>query len=151
MKRTPLAIHERCYIVQNMAGLVPDRGDPSTVSTLAAIQYAVCELGVRHAIVCGHLACRFLPKMKKDTSFVRPGGAGGNQNEAARFAGPLQRELLKSAVGQHVRQQLASLKSLKFVRERLRAGKLRFHAWLLDDDAGQLHSFNATNGHFDPL
>jgi carbonic anhydrase len=45
------------FVVRNVGNLVPPFGHPGGTGTLAAVDFAVHNLGVRNIIVCGHSDC----------------------------------------------------------------------------------------------
>jgi carbonic anhydrase len=150
-KYASLGSAERCYTVQNMAASVPRSGDQSDVSTLAGIQLAVCELGVQHAIVCGHLACRFVSNPVQGPDMGGRGGDGTSCLEPGRIASASRHERLQAAAQDHLRRQLMNFQSLRFVQEKLRGRDLRLYGWLLDDTAGRVYALNPISDILAPI
>lgn len=132
------------YIVQNMAAAVPHAKATRLVPSLASIEYAVCFLKVKHAIVCGHLYCRLLSHWLK----WHPAPAD-HKHDAANLpacAAPTERE-----VREHVLNQLANLQSHEFVQDKLREGRLHLHGWVVNDHTARIESYDPTSGDFVPI
>jgi carbonic anhydrase len=132
------------YIVQNMAATVPHAKATRLVPSLASIEYAVCFMKVKHAIVCGHLDCRLLSYWLK----WHPPPAEDVEPEATTPPSALPTE---TTVREHVLAQLANLESHEFIQDRLREGRLRLHGWIVNDHTARIKSFDPHTGDFVPI
>lgn len=132
------------YIVQNMAAAVPDAKATRALPTLASIEYAVCFMKVKHAIVCGHLNCRLLSQWLKSHSLQSdPEGPSANPSASA-----TPNELV---IRQHVVNQLTNLHSHEFIHERLLDGRLKLYGWVVNDQTARIRSFDPTSARFVPI
>lgn len=134
------------YIVQNMAATVPHAKATRLVPSLASIEYAVCFMKVRHAIVCGHLDCRLLPYWLK----WHPTPTEGDE-PAAKMEPPANALPTEPMVREHVLAQLANLQSHEFIQDKLREGRLRLHGWIVNDQTARIKSFDPQTGDFVPI
>ncbi|MCA9143064.1 MAG: hypothetical protein KDB05_09775 [Planctomycetales bacterium] len=147
---------ERFYKVQNLAATITPRGELGTPSTIAAIEYAVQLLHVRHVIVCGHFGCGIIE------SWLTKELGDAAAAEAARFhrdvcslvdqsytptSAAERRGLM---VREQVLVQLENLQSHEFICSALSETRLRLYGWLVDERTARIQSFHPDTGQFAP-
>ncbi|MEZ4485430.1 MAG: carbonic anhydrase [Syntrophotaleaceae bacterium] len=148
------------FVVRNVANLVPPYApDAGYHGVSAALEYAVCSLKVSHIIVLGHSQCGGIEGLMKGADKV-PGEFIGPW---VGIADPARAEVLQRLadkpveVRQRACEQAALLLSLDnlltfpWVRERAEQGDLLLHGWYFDLVRGELLSYAADSGSFQPL
>ena len=145
------------FVVRNVANLVPPyESDGATHGVSAALEFAVCSLGVAHICVLGHGQCggvraliegaqgEFLPRWVAIAQEAR-------DEVLARLPGkPL--ELQARACEQaSLLLSLRNLLTFPWVAERVEAGTLVLHGWYFDLERGRLLGYDAVTGRFIPL
>lgn len=126
------------FIHRNFANIVCD----SDANGLAALQYAVDVLKVRHIVVCGHSGCRGVLAATSDEPLgltdrwvseipAYPQQPGPNGDIA------LAAEGLSRLCEQNVHAQVSKLCHLSVIRDAWQRGQaLTVHGWMYDDDSG---------------
>ena len=136
------------FVLRNVANLVPPyQADNNYHGTGAAIEFAVCDLGVDDIIVLGHSHCggirclcdgvgeadsrEFIEDWMSIVSHaVKPGLEG--------------EELYRYVEKEAVRISMNNLLSFPWVKKRAGSGDLRIHGWWFDLEAGDLMSCEKT-------
>ncbi|MET7363755.1 carbonic anhydrase [Streptomyces sp. NPDC005562] len=130
------------YPAGRRAGLT---GEPAPghhpVSEAATIEYAVCVLGVRSIVVCGHSHCGAVGALvrREDLSTV-PAVRDWLEHsvapdDALRSLAPSSPDVAE-AVQTHVLAQVERLRAYPCVRERVAEGSLTLHAWYYEVHTG---------------
>ncbi len=131
------------FIMRNVANIVPVCGTPGSDQTGAVIEFAVLDLRVSHAVVCGHTGCGGIralsrgvdpasnPHLARWVELARPALRSG-----ADAASDAEREM--ATIKANVLLQCANLRTYPCVQERARAGELTLHACLYDLHSGDL-------------
>lgn len=148
------------FVVRNVANLVPPyEPDAGYHGVSAALEYAVCSLKVPHIIVLGHSQCGGIESLMQASG----DGAGEFLGRWVNIAAPARDEVLESLASKppEVRhracEQAAILLSLDnlltfpWVRQRAEQGDLLLHGWYFDLLRGELSSYEAESGEFQPL
>ncbi len=149
------------FVVRNVANLVPPyvRGGEHP-GTRAALEFAVCVLGVEHLIVLGHSQCGGI-------GALLAGESAGGQGEfipqwlsiAQRARAQVLAELPDQTPALQARAceraallvSLENLLTFPWVRERLERGALALHGWYFDIERGELLGYDPASRRFDPL
>ncbi|MGW0537781.1 carbonic anhydrase [Streptomyces sp. NPDC003032] len=120
----------------------PDR-DGHPMSEAATIEYAVCVLGVRDIVVCGHSHCGAVGALVRgeDLSAV-PAVRGWLEHsvapdDALRSLTPTSPDVAE-AVQTHVLAQLERLRAYPCVSERITDGSLTLHGWYYEVHTGNV-------------
>jgi carbonic anhydrase len=146
------------FIVRNVGNVIPCYGT-SNNGELAAVEYAVVELGIQDIIVCGHTGCG---AMKALVSQLSPEAAARVPSVVqwlrhAESALHIIREhyghltgdqLVKAAAEENVLVQLEHLKTLPVIAARISSGKVRLHGWMYKIDTGEVFHYDAEVGQF---
>jgi|SRR5581483_527901 len=145
------------FVCRNAGNIVPPYGEPDAVS--ASIEYAVCVLGIRDIVVCGHSDCGAMkalvhPEALDEMPHVRDWlrhaeGAKRAAREIAR--GLSQGELLSSITKLNARLQLEHLGTHPHVFARLQTRQLSLHAWCYDIGSGAVERWNGDSRSWEPL
>lgn len=134
------------FTLRNVANLVPPN-EPEGVyhGTSAALEFAVCMLGVEHIVVMGHAQCGGIAALLADAHngnrFI---DAWMNIAREAREHVLADATLVTPAERAHaceldaVRVSLRNLLTFPWIRARVEAGQLRLHGWYFDLAAGRL-------------
>ena len=112
------------FVVRNLGNIMPP--SPDSGSAVAALEFALGNLGVSHIIVCGHSDCGAMRALAHDHEHLSktPLGNWLRHAKAAVDGGvPDQNELSR----RNVALQLENLRSHPLVKEREAAGKLKLH------------------------
>ncbi|MGW5868539.1 carbonic anhydrase [Streptomyces sp. NPDC055239] len=115
--------------------------DGRPMSEAATIEYAVCVLGVRDIVVCGHSHCGAVGALLRGEDLsgvpaVRDWLDHSVAPDAAlRSLAPASADVAE-AVQTHVLAQLERLRAYPCVRERVADGSLTLHAWYYEVHTG---------------
>jgi len=153
------------FVVRNVAALVPPHApDGSYHGTSAALEFAVCELAVKDAVILGHSACGGMAALVAARARYNRGAAEA-MNRAyinpwmsmmadvadALNADPQSMDSVNMVGMATVKRSLENLRSFPFVAEAVAAGTLRLHGWWFDMRHGVLSSLNPETDQFTPL
>ncbi|MFI0975403.1 carbonic anhydrase [Streptomyces sp. NPDC021093] len=127
-----------------------DRGPLPPQGEAATIEYAVCVLGVRDIVVCGHSHCGAVGALVRgeDLSGV-PAVRNWLEHSVApdaavRSVAPATPDVAE-AVQAHVLAQVARLRAYPCVQERIANGTLTLHAWYYEVHTGAVTTHRATS------
>ena len=152
----------KLFVVRNVANLVPPCSTtPSDLhGTSAAIEFAVCQLGIRYIVVMGHGNCGGISaalataENKSVGQFVKPWVDLLSDSRDAILAD-------KSLTGQAAKQtalehegiclSLENLMSFPFIAEAVTANRLALHGVWFAIGSGILHWFNGEAGRFETI
>ena len=142
------------FVVRNVGNVVPHPTQPG--GTSAAIEYAVCVLGVENIVVCGHTQCGAVqaildPASVGELPYVKQwlSQADAVKRVIDEKYGHLEGEArMTAAVEENVLSQIDNLREYDFVSERLDAGKLHLSAWVFHLGRGEVFDFDPEVGEF---
>lgn len=149
------------FMVRNVANLVPPcEQDGGRHGVSAALEFAVCHLGVEHIVVLGHSQCGGIKALMAGTCGCKGGGFITNWMEIAVPA--KERVLIELAdkapeLQQQAAEQagillsLENLQSFPFISDRVAAGSLSLHGWYFDLAEGALLEYHPERGTFEPV
>jgi len=145
------------FSLRNVANLVPPYApDDRHHSTSAAIEFAVRALKIEHIIVMGHARCGGVRALlgAHEGDFIGPWMriAEPARDIAISRAGDQSPDVIQR-VAEHetLKISLANLRTFPWIRDALRAGKLKLHGWYYDLDSGELQELDETSGEFQNL
>jgi carbonic anhydrase len=112
------------FVVRNLGNIMPPF--PDSGSAVAALEFALESLKVRHIIVCGHSDCGAMRALAQNSTALpnTPLGAWLRHAKAATTEGFSDQDSLSK---QNVALQLENLRSHVKVREKEVSGKLKLH------------------------
>jgi carbonic anhydrase len=137
------------FIARNVGNVV------GTVSTLAAVEYAVAVLGVGHIVVCGHSSCGAVHALLSDDDVPAELGHLKQWLDDTRA-----RERLKSlpcslahdeVARIHALAQLDALMALPIVKGRVELGELTISTWFFDVKSGEVEEWSKSAQRFLPI
>jgi len=146
------------FTVRNVANLVPpfeENGGLHGVS--AALEFAVCHLGVEHIIVLGHSQCGGIGALMAGSCGCK---GGGFISRWMSIATPARERVLAELPGKDpkLQQQAAeqasillsmeNLHSFPWIDERVTAGTLSLHGWYFNLAVGELLEYQPQTGLF---
>jgi len=146
------------FTVRNVANLVPPfekNGGLHGVS--AALEFAVCHLGVEHIIVLGHSQCGGIGALMAGNCGCK---GGGFISRWMSIATPARERVLAELPGKDpkLQQQAAeqasillsmeNLHSFPWIDERVTAGTLSLHGWYFNLAVGELLEYQPQTGLF---
>jgi carbonic anhydrase len=149
------------FTVRNVANLVPPyevNGGLHGVS--AALEFAVCHLGVEHIVVLGHSGCGGINALMAGTCGCK---GGGFITSWMSIAAPAWERVLTELpdkgpeLQQRAAEQAAILLSLEnlhtfpWIDERVVRGELSLHGWYFDLAAGELSEYDPEKSRFGVL
>lgn len=134
------------FVVRNVANLVPPYQPNSHYhGTSAALEFAVRDLQVRHAIILGHSGCGGMRALRQLRSGIQPEREFISPwvSIAAEAFEPASREQSDSEAERAMEQaalkvSLGNLRTFPWVRDRVASGELTLHAWWFDLKTGEL-------------
>jgi carbonic anhydrase len=126
---------------------------------LAAVEYAVVELGIEDLIVCGHTGCGAMKALVSAQSFdatSRTPSIASWLHHAdatreiirAHYNQLTGDALLKAAAEENVLVQLEHLRTLPVIRAGVSSGKVRLHGWMYKIESGELFNYDAVMGQY---
>jgi len=140
------------FMVRNVGALVPPYdGSQGLHGTMAAIEFAVLSLQVRHIVVCGHSHCGAIRAVYEGVPEQAVALKAWLQlaTDAALPVQPTP-EALRRTEQRSIEIQLARVMDYPFVRERVDDGRLALHGWHYVIESGEVHVFDAAVGGFVP-
>ncbi|PKO94010.1 MAG: carbonate dehydratase [Betaproteobacteria bacterium HGW-Betaproteobacteria-1] len=149
------------FVVRNVANLVPPYekgGGYHGVS--AALEFAVCALGVEDIIVQGHRQCGGIRALFEgvpegmDGEFIKPWvDMAKRAAERVRAEHPQagDDENLCNCEMAGILVSLENLRTFPFIQKRMQQNLLKLHGWYFDIVSGEMHAYNADNLKFEPL
>lgn len=139
------------FVIRNAGNLIDTAADHS--SEVAAIEYGVVALGVRHIVVCGHSHCGAIDAaLNPHTTEQLPAVAawlekvGPNLDDLQRTDDPSLDNL--RAARSNVAEQLGRLRSMAAVAEAEAAGRLTLHGWIYRLENGEIRELHEETGEF---
>lgn len=148
------------FVVRNVGNMIPPSGmlgmSIGDESELAALEFALLNLGVKHIIVCGHSECGAMIAIyngrdKVEAPHLRSWLAHGQSSL----------DLLEACKGEpskiaphnrlsqlNVLQQLEHLKTYPIVTERMKSGQLRLHGWWFDIAEAEVYFYSEKEDRF---
>jgi carbonic anhydrase len=146
------------FIVRNVGNLIPCFGT-SNNGELAAVEYAVTELGIQDLIVCGHTGCGAMQALIASLGLTGPSRtplvdqwlrhAAATLEIVREHYGHLQgKALVNAAAEENVLVQLEHLRTLPVVASRVSSGRVRLHGWMYKIDSGEVFYYESELGQF---
>jgi len=146
------------FTVRNVANLVPPyEEDGGRHGVSAALEFAVCHLGIEHIIVLGHSQCGGIGALMAGTCGCK---GGGFISRWMSIATPAREKVLAELPGKDAKLQqraaeqaaillsLENLHSFSWVDQGVKAGTLSIHGWYFDLIAGELLEYRQGSGLF---
>lgn len=147
------------FILRNAGNIVPPYGAVHG-GEAATIEYAICLLGVRDVVVCGHSHCGAMTGLLKP-ELLREYGAIKQFLEHAEATRRIIKEnyahltdekaRLTATVEENVLVQLENLRTHPSVAAALGRNELTLHGWVYKFETGQVFSYDPEQGQFVPL
>jgi carbonic anhydrase len=145
------------FVIRNVANLVPPyEPDNNTYhGTSAALEFAICTLGIKHLIVFGHTQCGGITALLQGAN--NPAGERSFIAKWMELAAPAHARVLRRYSEADLDQQVVlceqyaltnSLKNLMtfpWIKQRAEEGSLSLHAWYFDLSTGTIQKFDAQN------
>ena len=156
------------FSIRNVANLVPPFvADDSHHGTSAALEFAVCDIGVEHVIVFGHAHCAGIKAMISEQKGEHVPGhfIGPWANIASEAYVRTKNEMADNTAGDDADPEiearnceknsilvsLENLMTFPFIAERVKNGSLQLHGWYLDIVEGTLLAYDAGEKTFKKL
>lgn len=146
------------FVYRNIGNIVPPYAQHVS-GIVAAIEYAVKVLQVRHIVICGHSDCGAMKALQAPTGLTRMPCVAAWLKHAdvakyvvAEHCPDLQgEEALKRLTEENVVGQLEHLRTLPAVAAAMANGSLSIHGWVYDIAHAELRMFDAQKGLFAPF
>lgn len=146
------------FIVRNVGNIVPCYGT-SNNGELAAVEYAVTELGIEDIIVCGHTGCGAMHALVNSAERSEPNRtplvthwlrhADATLAIVREHYGHLQGKALANvAAEENVLVQLEHLRTLPVIASRISSGRVRLHGWMYKIESGEVFYYESEQGQF---
>lgn len=146
------------FIIRNAGNIIPDYKKGG--GEWATIEFAIHALQVGHIIVCGHSHCgaieaalhkksmRSTPLLK---SWIHENIDPTLQLIEDNYEQLTERSKINILTQENVLHQIENLKMNPAINKKLEDGSLTIHAWIYEFETGEIFSFNATKGQFEPI
>jgi carbonic anhydrase len=140
------------FVVRNVANIVPPFAkDDSHHGTSAALEFAVCFLGVKHLIIFGHSQCGGIitllneDKVQTNNDFINNWVSiiKKPKNQAPNDPDELSKEALK--------QSYNNCMSFPWIKDRVENADLLIHLWFFDIKTGQIFSYSKDENKYSVL
>ncbi len=148
------------FVVRNVGNLIPPCGEQghsgSDESEGAAIEFALLNLPITEIVVCGHSECSAMHSLAHG---IMPAGAPNFKgwirhgeksletlNSGNKLGSHLERHNQLSQL--NVLQQIEHLKSYPIVRDRMKEGRIRMHAWWFDIKEADVYEYEASQARY---
>ena len=142
------------FIVRNVGNLVPCHGTANN-GELAAVEYAVSELGIRDIIVCGHTRCGAMKTLLARERVHAPAVQEWLRHAAAtaeivhdRYAHLAGEALLRAAAEENVLVQIEHLRTSPPVAARLAHDQIHLHGWVYRIETGEIFTYDSSARQF---
>ncbi|MBL8819556.1 MAG: carbonic anhydrase [Planctomyces sp.] len=146
------------FTIRNVGNLIPCYGT-SNNGEMAAVEYAVVELGIRDLIICGHTGCGAMkalmtpvdplqrPHVPSVVNWLKHADATAEivRTHYPNLSGD---ELIQVTAEENVLVQLEHLKTLPVIAARFPTGDVRLHGWMYKIDTGEVFYFDSEVGQF---
>ena len=149
------------FTVRNVANLVPPyEEDGGRHGVSAALEFAVCHLGVEQIIVLGHSQCGGINALMAGNCGCKGGGFISNWMS---IATPAREKVLAELPGKDAKLQqraaeqaaillsLENLRSFPWIDQQVTDGTMSLHGWYFDLNAGELLEYQPISGLFQKL
>ena len=148
------------FVIRNIANLVPHITSTSLRdATIAALNYGVLHLQIRHIVVLGHSNCgginavcalqrhRVSSPLEHWLDMARP----ALELTRKRFPGFSQTDMVRACHKISLLLSMDNLLSWPWIRKLVEQGMLKLHPWFFDMERGELLCFNRKNKRFELL
>jgi carbonic anhydrase len=151
------------FVVRNVANLVPPYETDGTYhGTSAALEFAVCHLGITDIVIFGHTQCGGIQALLEGVkvqeqstfSFITNWMHMAKNASEALEKEPASKDIQQKVTVccQHaIMNSLENLKTFPWVAERLEKQTLTIHGWQFDVESGIVSRFDAEEQTFKPL
>lgn len=137
------------FAVRNIANLVPtlEMANRMDHSTSAALEYAVCNLGIKHIVIMGHSQCggirALLQGVKEDSDFNFIGdwlsiAESAKEKVLKQFGSSAIEEQANVCEHEALHLSLDNLMTYPWIAKAVNEGRLTLHAWHFDIASGRL-------------
>lgn len=149
------------FVVRNVGNMIPPSGmlgvSIGDESEMAALEFALTTLSVRHIIICGHSECGAMiatlngrdkvipPHLRSWLAHAEGGLAQLSSSKLFADKGLAPHNRLSQF---NVLQQLDHLKSYPLVRERIQAGTLQLHGWWFEIAKAEVFYYDSESSNF---
>ena len=149
------------FVVRNVANLVPPyENDDGHHGTSAALEFAVCDLEVKHIIIFGHSSCGGInalvtnPTKMQERNFI---------SRWMELALPAYQKTIQNYPNASIEEQVSScahfalINSLKnlytfpWIASKVESRKLSLHSWYFNIETGVIEEFQPELGNFTDL
>lgn len=146
------------FIVRNVGNLIPCYGT-SNNAEMAAVEYAVAALGVKHIIICGHTGCGAMRALiEGNTAESLPCVTQWLRHAESTSAIVKEHyqhlhgdSLVTAAAQENVLVQLEHLRTCPAIASRISKGKVQLHGWMYKIETGEIFSYDSDAHQFLPL
>ena len=144
------------FVYRNVGNIVPPYAQHVS-GEVAAIEYAVEVLKVRHIVVCGHSDCGAMKALLHPNQISdKPSVAAwlkhaDTARQVVRFRDHKGEDVLPQLIEENVVAQLDHLRTLPMVAARLVTGTLQIHGWVYDIAHAELKVFEPGVRSFAPI
>jgi carbonic anhydrase len=143
------------FVYRNIGNIVPPYAQHVS-GVVAAIEYAVRVLKVKHIVICGHSDCGAMkalqkPELVKEMPSV---AAWMKHGDVAKYVvaqnnhGLSEHATLACLTRENVVGQLEHLRTLPVVAAGMARGDLSIHGWVYDIEHAEIETFDAERGRF---
>lgn len=144
----------RFFVVQHLASSIRPTSDRDENSAISDIEFAFSQHKIKHVIICGHTGCGVIrnwlryPEAPDVSGFRACFEKTTLKTVDQAYPEYSGEDRIETLICEHTLIQLEHLCSHAFIRKKLEAGKLRLHAWVVNDKTARVRSFDPARGCF---
>lgn len=147
------------FVVRNVANLIPPYEPDNTYhSTSAALEFAVCHLGIKHIIVFGHTQCggiqACLEGSNNPNSFIGKWmqlAEGARARTLKEFGEASSLEQVHACGQYALMQSLENLRTFPWIKSLDEKQLLQIHGWYFELAKGRILAYNKLTSSFEEL
>lgn len=148
------------FTIRNVANLVPPcEFDGGQHGVSAALEFAVCHLGVEHIIILGHAQCGGINGLMSGIADDKKSFIGRWMSLALPAKEQIDKDLshsdpdtrAKAAEHASILLSIENLQTFPFIADRVKNKKLFLHGWYFDLVKGELWAYSQENKGFEKL
>lgn len=148
------------FVVRNVGNLIPpvqNNGCSSGgLSEIAALEFSVYHTNIENIIVCGHSECRAMKALLTSTGeekghlyqWIKYGQESKRIFEKEKNNYPEKLSDADTLSQINVLQQLRHMETYPFIKEKIKSGKLKLHAWWFDIATASVYFYDKKDKKF---
>lgn len=152
------------FVIRNVANLIPPcELDSHYHGTSAALEFGICDLGIKHVIILGHSQCGGITSLLENFKNKRSFKMDSFLSKWVEMAAPACNQAIQNnptlptseqaniCARNSILYSLENLNTFSWISERVKNKTLFLHAWYFDLKTGKIDFFNHVKQQFESL